>query len=161
MNGNRVKLSMIGALMALMAAIPAMAEDSPPELPTLEQLDKDTSMTAAFDAMTVNRTMPEWLKNGGVTTPTQQVGFDGKSWLAMSSCKPHDCASQRIAVIYEPKSNVMYGLLSETSNDGAEEKLSWLNMGGGAETIDGRTILYAALTGSLQNHPKGFDYNEN
>ena len=31
--------------------------------------------------------------------------------------------------------------------------------GGGAESIDGRTILYAALTGSLDNHPQAFNYD--
>lgn len=152
------KATLLAATLA--AALPALAEDNPPELPTLAQLDKDQAMTAAFDAMTVNRTAPDWLKAAAVTSPTHQVGFDGKSWLAMSSCKQHDCAAHRIAVIYDPKANVMYGLLSDSSDDGADEKLTWLNMGGGAETIDGRTILYAALTGSLENHPKGFDYND-
>lgn len=152
------KATLLAATLA--AALPALAEDNPPELPTLAQLDKDQAMTAAFDAMTVNRTAPDWLKTAAVTSPTHEVGFDGKSWLAMSSCKQHDCAAHRIAVIYDPKANVMYGLLSDSSDDGADEKLTWLNMGGGAETIDGRTILYAALTGSLENHPKGFDYND-
>lgn len=158
--GNRIKTPMLGAILALMTAIPAMAQDSPPALPTLTELDRDQAMTAAFDAMTVNRTAPEWLKSAAVASPTQEVGFDGKSWLAMTSCKQHDCATHRIAVIYNPKANVMYGVLSETSEDGTQEKLTWLNMGGGPETIDGRTILYAALTGSLENHPKGFDYND-
>lgn len=146
--------------LALPALSPALAQDDPPALPTLAELDKDQAMTAAFDAMTVNRTAPDWLRSGGVASPTREVGFDGKSWLAMTSCKPHDCAAHQIAVIYDPKANVMYGVLSESADDGAEQKLTWLNMGGGAETIDGRTILYAALTGSLENHPKGFDYNE-
>ena len=34
-----------------------------------------------------------------------------------------------------------------------------LVIGGGAESIDGRTILYAALTGSLDNHPQAFNYD--
>lgn len=151
--------AMLATLMTL-AALPALAGDNPPALPTLAQLDKDQSMTAAFDAMTVNRTAPDWLRKAAVTSPTHEVGFDGKSWLAMSACKAHDCGAHKIAVIYDPKANVMYGVLSDSSEDAAEEKLTWLNMGGGAETIDGRTILYAALTGSLENHPKGFDYND-
>lgn len=158
--GNRITTPMLGAMLALACAIPAMAQDSPPALPTLAELDHDQAMTAAFDAMTVNRTAPDWLKTAAVASATHEVGFDGRSWLAMTSCKQHDCAAERIAVIYNPKANVMYGVLSRTSEDGAEEKLTWLNMGGGAETIDGRTILYAALTGSLENHPKGFDYND-
>lgn len=115
-------------------------------------------MTAAFDAMTVNHEAPDWLKSHAVTSPTQEVGFDGRHWLAMSSCKEHDCAAQRMAVIYDPKANVMYGVVSQTAKDGMDETLTWLNIGGGPESIDGRTILYAALTGSLQNHPDNFDY---
>lgn len=158
--GKPISTPLMGAILALLTALPALAEDSPPALPTLAELDNDQAMTAAFDAMTVNQTMPDWLKKAAVTSTTHEVGFDGKSWLAMTSCKQHDCAAERIAVIYNPKSNVMYGVLSETSEHGAQEKLTWLNMGGGAETIDGRTILYAALTGSLDNHPKGFNYND-
>lgn len=144
----------------LTATLPVMAQDAPPALPTLAELDKDQAMTAAFDAMTVNREAPDWLKGGGVASPTHEVGFDGKSWLAMTSCKPHDCGAHKIAVIFNPKAGVMYGVISDSSEDGAEEKLTWLNIGGGAESIDGRTILYAALTGSLENHPQGFNYNE-
>lgn len=158
--GNRITIPMLGAMLALMTAIPAVAQDSPPALPTLDQLDKDQAMTAAFDAMTVNRSAPDWLKKAAVSSTTHEVGFDGKSWLAMTSCKQHDCAAHQIAVIYNPKANVMYGVLSESSEDGTQDKLTWLNMAGGPETIDGRTILFAALTGSLDNHPKGFDYNK-
>ena len=42
---------------------------------------------------------------------------------------------------------------------GTVERLTWLGIGGGAESIDGRTILYAALTGSLDNHPQAFNYD--
>jgi hypothetical protein len=37
------------------------------------------------------------------------------------------------------------------------EVLTWLTIGGGDESIDGRTILYAALTGSLENHRGQFN----
>lgn len=43
--------------------------------------------------------------------------------------------------------------------DDTVERLTWLGIGGGAESIDGRTILYAALTGSLDNHPQAFNYD--
>ena len=49
-------------------------------------------------------------------------------------------------------------MLSVAGPTEGAEKLTWLNIGGGSESIDGRTILYAALTGSLENHPDAFNY---
>lgn len=156
---NALSATCTALVLCTALAGPTAAQDSPPELPTLAALDHDAAMTAAFAAMMVNRDAPDWLKGGGVQSPTHEVGFDGKGWLAMTSCKPHDCAAQRIAVIYDPQGNVMYGVLSTTSDDDAAQTLTWLNLGGGAESIDGRTILFAALTGSLENHPTTFDFN--
>ncbi|EOQ1650832.1 Ivy family C-type lysozyme inhibitor, partial [Escherichia coli] len=36
-------------------------------------------------------------------------------------------------------------------------KLTWLNVND-ALSIDGKTVLFAALTGSLENHPDGFNF---
>ncbi|HFU4245985.1 TPA: hypothetical protein ACH5ZM_003785, partial [Escherichia coli] len=37
------------------------------------------------------------------------------------------------------------------------QKLTWLNVND-ALSIDGKTVLFAALTGSLENHPDGFNF---
>lgn len=141
--------------MALLGPVAATAQ----EAPTLADLGRDAALTKAFETMAQTSELPDWLRQGMVTSPTQNAGFDGKSWLVMSGCKPHDCASHGIAVIYSPESGAMHGVLSDTSEDGSEQALRWLNIGGGAESIDGRTILFAALTGSLANHPDAFDYD--
>lgn len=135
----------------------AMAQDAAG--PTLADLGKDQALTAAFDKMAEGHPMPEWLRTEAVTTPAQKVSFDGKDYLAMTACKQHDCASNQMAMLYAPDSGVAYGLLSVQDGKGAE-LLTWLNIGGNAESIDGRTILYAALTGSLANHPDAFNYTD-
>ncbi len=150
--------------MTLRHLIPALALAGFPALalaqdagPSLADLGKDQALTAAFDAMTKGHEVPAWLRDGAVTSPAQKVSFDGKDYLAMTACKPHDCAANQMAMLYAPTSGEAYGVLSVHDGAGAE-LLSWLNIGGNAESIDGRTILYAALTGSLANHPEAFNY---
>jgi len=145
----------IAGFAIVLGLAPAFAEDAP----TLADLRNDAALTAAFEAMAGETPMPDWLEQPIVTTPTAKASFDGKSWLVMYGCKQHDCAAHRIAVIYSAEAGKMHGVLSDTSENGDEEALRWLNIGGGPESIDGRTILYAALTGSLANHPGDFDYN--
>lgn len=135
----------------------ALAQDAAG--PTLADLGKDQALTAAFDRMADGHPMPEWLRGPSVTTPAQRVSFGGKDYLAMTACKQHDCAANQMAMLYAPDSGEAYGLLAVHDGKGSE-LLTWLNIGGGAESIDGRTILYAALTGSLANHPDAFAYGE-
>ncbi|MTH79524.1 Ivy family c-type lysozyme inhibitor [Paracoccus aestuariivivens] len=144
----------IAAALAFAAILPAYAEQPP----TLADMGQVAALKTAFEAMFANSEKPEWLADGIVTTPSQVASFNGQSWLVMSGCKPHDCASNQIAVIYSTTTGTMHGVLSEAAEN-APQMLTWLNIGGGAESIDGRTILFAALTGSLANHPDAFDYD--
>ncbi|WP_199259577.1 Ivy family c-type lysozyme inhibitor [Paracoccus binzhouensis] len=125
--------------------------------PSLADLGRDQALTAAFETMAKGHEIPAWVREGMVTTPSQKVSFDGSDYLAMTGCKQHDCAANQIAMLYAPDRGEAYGVLSVHDGKGAE-LLTWLNIGGNAESIDGRTILYAALTGSLANHPEAFDY---
>ncbi|WP_245155668.1 Ivy family c-type lysozyme inhibitor [Paracoccus ravus] len=135
-------------------ALPGFAQ----EVPNLADLGRDPALTSAFETMTKGRLLPAWRREGMVTSPAQKVRFDGRDWLVMAGCKPHHCAADQIAVIWSPETGAMHGVLSQTQAEG-QQILHWLNIGGGAESIDGRTILFAALTGSLANHPQGFDYD--
>lgn len=126
---------------------------------TLADLGRDQGLTAAVEKMAEGHQMPEWLREGAVISPSQTVAFGGQEYLAMMACKQHDCAENQFAVLYAPGSGTAHGVLSVRDGEGAE-LLTWLGMAGGAETIDGRTILYAALTGSLANHPQDFRYAE-
>lgn len=141
---------------ALGAGHAAMAQDS---LPSFADLGQDKTLTAAFDKLAEGQTLPEWLRDGAVTMPGQKVGFGGKEYVAVTACKQHDCAANQFAMIYAPEGGDAFGLLSTHESD-AVENLLWLGIGGNAESIDGRTILYAALTGSLANHPDAFNYPE-
>lgn len=98
---------------------------------------------------------PDWLAEATEAEPVA-VTLDGRPYTVLLACKKHDCANHQLAILFDAER--MYGLRFETRDNSAEERLTWLNIGGGAESIDGRTILYAAITGSLFNHPEAFSF---
>lgn len=112
---------------------------------------------AAFNQMVQGHKLPAWVMKGGTYTPAQTVTLGDETYQVMSACKPHDCGSQRIAVMWSEKSNQMTGLFSTIDEKTSQEKLTWLNVND-ALSIDGKTVLFAALTGSLENHPDGFNF---
>ena len=133
----------ITTVAALVIATSAMAQDDL----TISSLAKGETTKAAFNQMVQGHKLPAWVMKGGTYTPAQTVTLGDETYQVMSACKPHDCGSQRIAVMWSEKSNQMT----------SQEKLTWLNVND-ALSIDGKTVLFAALTGSLENHPDGFNF---
>ena len=124
---------------------------------TFSTARKDPTWAKRFDAMFEHAMKPGWL-NSATESEAVQVSLDGKPYQVVLACKRHDCHNHQIAVLFNPTAS--YALLFETQDNSTDEKLTWLNIGGGPESIDGKTILYAAITGSLFNHPKTFSYGE-
>ncbi|KVE38017.1 Ivy family c-type lysozyme inhibitor [Burkholderia sp. TSV86] len=125
---------------------------------SLSAIFHDRAAKSAIDAMRKGRALPAWVTKGGTESPAHTVSFEGHDVYVMGACKPHDCGSESIAILYDPQNKVMYGVLSVVGPRAGTERLTWLNIGGGNESIDGKTILYAQLTGSLENHPGAFNY---
>ena len=95
---------------------------------------------------------------GGTGSPAQTVKLGSESWQVLSACKPHDCGHERIAVIWsEKKANRCPAFTPVVDEKTDQEKLTWLNVSD-ALSIDGKTVLFAALSGSLDNHPDAFNY---
>ena len=143
----------ITTVAALVIATSAMAQDDL----TISSLAKGETTHAAFNQMVQGHKLPAWVMKGGTYTPAQTVTLGDETYQVMSACKPHDCGSQRIAVMWSEKSNQMTGLFSTIDEKTSQEKLTWLNVND-ALSIDGKTVLFAALTGSLENHPDGFNF---
>ncbi|EPF4178169.1 Ivy family C-type lysozyme inhibitor [Escherichia albertii] len=143
----------ITAVAALVIATSAMAQDDL----TISSLAKGDATKAAFNQMVQGHKLPAWVMAGGTNTPAQTVKLGNESYQVMSACKPHDCGSQRIAVMWSEKSHQMAGLFSTVDENTSQEKLTWLNVDD-ALSIDGKTVLFAALSGSLENHPNGFNF---
>ncbi len=52
-------------------------------------------------------------EGGGTSSPANIINLEGKKFYALSGCKPHNCPSQSISVLYSPDNNSIYGLYSE------------------------------------------------
>lgn len=146
-------LKAITAAAALMIATSALAQSDL----TIASLAKADSSKTAFKQMVKGHTLPAWVSKGGTFTPAKTVTLGGESWQVLSACKPHDCGSERIAVLWSEKTQQMTGVFSTIDEKTSQEKLSWLNIND-ALSIDGKTVLFAALSGSLENHPDAFNY---
>lgn len=125
---------------------------------TFRDIASDPAAAAAFKTMATGHRLPDWINGKTVESPGHEVMFGADKVYVMSACKQHDCGAEQIAVLYDPDKKVMYGVLLIADPKTMSEKLTWMNIGAGNESIDGRTILYAALTGSLENHPDAFNY---
>lgn len=122
---------------------------------TINKLAANPETSTEFGKMTANHQLPEWVTDGGTHSQNQKVNIDGHPYLVLTSCKPHDCASQRMAVLYATETKKLAGVFSTAKAD--DEKLQWLNMSD-ALSVNGKTVLFAALTGSLDNHPGHFSF---
>jgi hypothetical protein len=90
---------------------------------------------SAFEALSNADQLPPWAHQGGTSTPAQQVQVDGRTQILAESCKPHDCPSERILVLYDVNTHAMSGLFARRkagasndvdSNDPANDDQIWL-----------------------------------
>lgn len=113
------------------APMPSLANSGPLYL---FDLQRRPDFSLAFAAMTGASQLPEWTTQGGTATPVQQVNVEGEDlWLA-SACKPHDCADERILVLYDEHSHAMTGVFAKRrastpdgdGSDASHDELTWL-----------------------------------
>jgi hypothetical protein len=147
-------LKILTTIATMVVATGAMAQSDI----NLSTLAKDDATKAAYSQMVEGNKLPAWINKGGTSSPTQTVKLGGESYQVLSACKPHDCSAERIAVLWSEKSQQMMGVFSTVDEKTSREKLTWLNVSDEL-SIDGKTVLFAALSGSLQNHPDAFNYN--
>lgn len=117
--------------------------------------DRDTKVE--FHKMVANQHFPKWVTQGGTDSQGQKVSIAGNQYLVLNSCKPHNCGSERIAVLYATATKKIAGVFSSVDEKTGNEKLQWLNIPDDL-SIDGKTVLLASLTGSLDNHPDSFNF---
>lgn len=147
-----MKKTIIAAAAMLMSA-GAFAADNL----TVSDLATNKDSKAAFSKMVKGHKLPAWVSKGGTTTPAQTVKIGGTEYQVLSACKPHNCSAERVAVLWSEKNQTMSGLYATANDKTDKESLTWLNIND-ALSIDGKTVLYAALSGSLENHPDAFNF---
>ncbi|MGT8856198.1 Ivy family C-type lysozyme inhibitor [Enterobacter sp. 186315] len=127
------------------------------DMPTVSELATGKTTAAAFKEMVGKTTLPQWVVKGGVDSQGQNVTIDGVTYQLQTACKPHDCGAEKIAVLYSPKMQKMAGVLATSNESENKQTLQWLNISDEL-SIDGKTALFAALTGSADNHPGMFNF---
>lgn len=146
-------LKVIITILGLTVATSAFAQS---DLRLSEFGTKDTSKTA-FSKMIKDYDLPAWVSQGGTGPEVKEITIENTSWQVLSACKPHDCASESVAILWSEKTKTLAGVFSVTDEKTSQEKLTWMNISDEL-SIDGKTVLYAALTGSLDNHPDAFNF---
>ncbi|WP_343710805.1 Ivy family C-type lysozyme inhibitor [Enterobacter sp.] len=146
-------LKLIVTTLSLLTATAAYAQTEM----TVSSLATDSETNKAFHKMSKGHNLPDWVMKGGTSTPAMRVTVDNKAYQVVSACKPHDCAAEQIAILYSPDTKSMSAVFSKQSEEGYQQNLVWLNSRSDI-SIDGRTVLFAALSGSLQNHPDAFNF---
>lgn len=101
--------------------------------PYLFDLLQRPDFAAAFQALSGARDLPDWTHQGGTSTPAQKVMVEGKSLLAVGGCKPHDCPSERIVLLYDENTHAMWGVFARRQgeapadvSDDSNDQRSWL-----------------------------------
>ena len=115
----------------------------------------DPAFAARVEALFDGAEQPDWLPTATEAEPVT-VTLGGEPMTVLLACKKHDCGSHQFIVIFDD--TLMQGVLMEGDDTMAHEQLTWLGTTGEQSDIDRRTVLYAAISGSLYNHPETFDY---
>lgn len=146
-------LKLVVASLTLLSAASAFAHNDI----SVRKLATDSETSKAFHKMSKEHNLPDWVMKEGTETPARKVTLDSKAYQVVSACKPHDCAAEQIAILYSPEGKSMSGVFSKQTAEGNQQNLVWLNSGSEI-SIDGKTVLFAALCGSLENHPDAFNF---
>jgi hypothetical protein len=78
------------------------------------ELLKDRKFREPYYAMLGKKTDEKWLSTLlGPAEPAKKVTILDVEYLFIHSCKPHDCDSHNIVIIYSPTSFSIYGKLVE------------------------------------------------
>jgi len=111
----------------------------------------------AYQSLIAKQGLPKWVAGGGVSTPTKEIKINGQQYLLLSGCKPHNCPSESIAILYSPDKKVIHGVFEEYDEKGDKQKLVWLNLASEG-TESQRTVLFAEISKDLEAHPENYNF---
>lgn len=70
-----------------------------------------------------------WVQSVGTETPIELVTLQGSEYAILPSCKPHDCAAERLVTLMTPGSDHAVGALQTNNGKGPQPTVShfiWL-----------------------------------
>jgi|SRR5699024_3262325 len=59
----------------------------------------------------------DWVGNGGTESPVGIITIDQQDYVVTSSCKPHDCPSERLVTLLTPNADQAAGALTVNHGD--------------------------------------------
>jgi uncharacterized protein len=78
----------------------------------------DAFFKTKFGAILSSKQHPDWITacGDGVQSPSKSISVGGEQFVIFSACKPHNCPSQQIIVLYNGKD--LYGVLVNSDEQG-------------------------------------------
>lgn len=101
-------------------AAPAQASASE----RLHDLMQQSDFAKAFAAMKGESALPAWVRDGGTATPAGTVQVGAQTWLVAQACKPHDCPSEQVVLLYDKAGQRMQGVFASDPTPGADAGVS-------------------------------------
>jgi hypothetical protein len=110
----RLRFTAIGMAIALLVS-PAFAAGA-----YLNDLLKQPAYLASWNALFAGASAPEWVadfaaSSDGVVTPSEDLAIGGETYTYASLCQPHDCAANKLGVVFSPDGSAAWALLTEGS----------------------------------------------
>ncbi|QNT79118.1 Ivy family c-type lysozyme inhibitor [Entomobacter blattae] len=118
---------------------------------------KNPTYSTTFKSLVSSHHLPAWVLSSSTDMGSQNVTLNGKNMYVISACKPHECSTQKIAFLIDSKTRKISGVFSSYSEKSNTQNLKWINITP-EDNLDGQTVLFSALSGSLENHPKNFNF---
>lgn len=120
---------------------------------TINMLANNSSTRNCFHQMVKANKLPYWVVRNATHYPTLEITIRKERYFIMKACNPDDCEREQIAIIYSPLRNVISGVYAVTESP-EQQRLQWLGISD--ELADGRALLFAALSGSLDRQKENF-----
>jgi len=134
--------------MALIALLALPTSTLAADGPYLFEFIANKETGRAYRTLIAKQKLPDWVKDGGTSTPANEVTIKGVRYLALSGCKPHNCPAQSIAVLYAIDKGDIHGVYSEYDMTNDRQTLKWMNI----DPIDSdsmRGVLFSRLGGNV------------
>ena len=141
------------AIVALSAGT-AVAEDLPRNL-SVEMADP--AFAARLYTLFGDQEKPVWLEGATEAEPVH-VTLGETGFTVFLACKKHDCGDHQLVVM--ASADEIYALRFEAGEHEGAEQLQWFGLDGEPESQDVKTVIYAAISGSLYNNPARFQWQE-
>lgn len=106
-------------------AEPPTKAEGPVKGPVMGELLRQPKYIYAWQGMVAGETPPQWVKDyaislDGPPVPTIPVELDGEVYTLGFTCKPNDCETHQLYVLFAPEGRDAWGLLASPSG------ISWL-----------------------------------